>query len=114
MGYNFTTQWLKGSKNEAADALSRHPYHPPNQGDDLAEYEIDTSGGVVVKTQAPSIAELRASALTHENLQLQELRRHANDDAVYRALKDTILSGFPNQKSSLHLKACILECKGQP
>ena len=106
MGYNFTTQWLKGSKNEAADALSRHPYHSPNQGDDLAEYEIDASGGVVVTTQAPSIAELRASALTHENLHLQELRRYANDDTVYRALKDTILSGFPNQKSSLpdHLK----------
>ena len=107
MGYNFTTQWLKGSKNEAADALSRHPYHPPNQGDDLAEYEIDTSGGVVVTTQAPLIAELRASALTHENFHLQELRRHANDDTVYQTLKDTILSGFPNQKSSLpdHLKA---------
>ena len=101
MGYNFTAQWLKGSKNEAADTLSHHPYHPANVGDDLAEYEIDTNDGVVTTTQALSIAELRASALTHENLHLQELQRHANDDAVYQALKGTILSGFPNQKSSL-------------
>ena len=25
MGYNFTTQWTKGSKHHAPDALSRHP-----------------------------------------------------------------------------------------
>lgn len=58
MGYNFTAQWLKGANNEAGDALSRHPYHPPNQGDDLAEYEIDTNDGMVITTQALSIAEL--------------------------------------------------------
>ena len=106
MGYNFTAQWLKGANNEAGDALSRHPYHPPNQGDDLAEYEIDTNDGMVITTQALSIAELRASALIHENLHLQELQKHANNDAIYQALKGTILSGFPNQKSSLpeHLK----------
>lgn len=73
MGYNFTAQWLKGANNEAGDALSRHPYHPPNQGDDLAEYEIDTNDGMVITTQALSIAELRASASIHENLHLQEL-----------------------------------------
>ena len=58
MGYNFTAQWLKGANNEAADALSRHPYHPPNQGDDLAKYEIDTNDGMIITTQASSIAEL--------------------------------------------------------
>ena len=76
------------------------------QGDDLAKYEIDTNDGMVITTQALSIAELWASASIHENLHLQELQRHANGDAIYQALKGTILSGFPNQKLSLpdHLK----------
>ena len=38
---------------------------------------------------------------------LQELRRHAGNDPIYQDLKEVILNGFPNQKSSLpdHLKA---------
>ena len=71
MGFKITAQWLKGSGNEAADALSRHPHHPPNEGDDLAEYEIDTNDNGVITTQALSIGELRPSATTHENLHLQ-------------------------------------------
>ena len=104
MAYNFTAQWLKGTNNEAADALSRHPYHSPNLGDDLAEYDIDTNGGPMIMTQALSIAQIRASTLNQmeqENLHLQELRRHANGDPVYQGLKDVILKGFPSQKSSL-------------
>ena len=42
---------------------------------------------------------MRASTLEQENLQLQELRRHANEDQVYQALKDAIKNGFPNQKA---------------
>lgn len=42
MAYNFTTQWLKGKNNYAADALSRHPHQAPNADDNLTEHEIDT------------------------------------------------------------------------
>jgi hypothetical protein len=34
MGYKFTAELLKGANNEAADALSRHPYQQPADGDD--------------------------------------------------------------------------------
>ena len=72
MGYNFTAQLLKGTNNEAADTLSCHLHHPPNQGDDLAECEIDTNDSVIITTQLLSTAGIQASALDHENLCLQE------------------------------------------
>ena len=104
MGYKFTAQWLKGANNEAADALSRHPYQQPADGDDLAEHEIDTHHSQAAVYGAPSIAQLRSSTLPpseEENLQLQELRQHADQDQDYEALKSVITEGFPNQKSSL-------------
>ena len=93
MAYNFTSQWLKEAKNEAADALSRHPHHSPGQGDDLAEYDIDTNDGLMIASQALSIAELRTYILHQmelENLRLQELRQYTKDDPVYHALKEVI------------------------
>ena len=66
MAYNFTAQWLKGANNQAADALSHHPHSPLNQGDDLAEYEIDTKNGQAITSQALSIAQLRLSRLNQE------------------------------------------------
>ena len=61
MAYNFTAQWFKGAK--AADALSRHPHHSPNQGDNLHEYEIDASDDQITTNQALSVAEMRTSTL---------------------------------------------------
>lgn len=54
MAYNFTALWLKGILNCAADALSRHPFNEPSEGDDLAEYDINSK-------KALSIAQIRAS-----------------------------------------------------
>ena len=59
MSYHFMAQWLKGIKNEAANVLSRYPYLPPAAGDDLAEYEVDTSENPMMITgQAFSIAQI--------------------------------------------------------
>ena len=106
MAYNFTAQWLKGANNQAADPLSRHPHSPPNHGDDLAEYEIDTKNGQAITSQALSIAQLRLSRVNQEE-QENLLRRHAKEDPVYQNLKEVIVNGFPSQKSSLpdHLKS---------
>ena len=101
MAYNFTAQWLKGTQNEAADALSCHPYRLPSVGDDLAEYDTD---GNLMSTLAPSITHIRASVSDPsdmESLHLHELRKHVAEDQEYQALKEIILGGFPNQKASL-------------
>ena len=101
MAYNFTAQWLKGTRNEAADALSRHPCGTPSVGDDLAEYETDCN---LLPSLAPSVTQIRISASHQqdtESLRLHELRRHAADDREYQTLKKTIISGFPNDKACL-------------
>ena len=104
MGYNFTTQWLKGVDNGAADALSRHPHQQPADGDDLAEHETDTHHSQATPCPGLSITQIRISTLLpsdQENLHLQELRRHAAQDQVYQTLKLVITEGFPNTKTSL-------------
>ena len=104
MGYNFTTQWLKGTDNQAADALSRHPHMQPADGDDLAEQETDTHHHQAATYPAMSITQIRMSAVLpseQENLHLQELRLHAEQDQSYQTLKSIITEGFPDQKTSL-------------
>ena len=104
MGHNFTAQWLKGAKNEAADALSRHPYQAPHKGDDLAELDVTSAFNPAGTEKAPSISEIRASTtdkLERENLHLLEVRKHAADDREYQSLKDVVVTGFPSMKSLL-------------
>ena len=42
MAYNFTAEWIKGRKNDAADALLCNSVSDPENGDTLAE--LDTNG----------------------------------------------------------------------
>ena len=58
MNYNFTAMWIKGIKNDAADALSRHPCQSPNQGDELAEYDVSLNSSQEIDTQASSISQM--------------------------------------------------------
>ena len=39
MAYNFMTEWVKGTKNDASDALSRNPVTDPLPEDSLAELD---------------------------------------------------------------------------
>ena len=76
MNYNFTAMWIKGLKNDAADALSRHPCQSPSQGDELAEYDVSLNSSQEIDTQASSISQMLQSATDPadlENLHLQEL-----------------------------------------
>ena len=80
MAYNFTAQWLKSTRNKAADALSHHPCSTPSTADDLTEYETDCN---LVPSMAPSVTQIRIFTSLQqdiESLHLHELRRHAADD----------------------------------
>lgn len=95
MAYNYTAQWLKGSKNDAPDALSRHPLHDPQTADALAELDINDNPEM-------SLTEIRAiSNNHHESLRLQELRKHAEQDEQYQSLRQFILDGFPTHRRQL-------------
>ena len=52
MAYNFTIEWVKGTKNDAPDSLSRNPVTDPSPEDSLAE--LDT-----LSQPALSITEIR-------------------------------------------------------
>ena len=102
--YNFTAKWIKGSTNEAADALSRHPCQQPCPDDELAEADVALSTSQERCRQAPSITQIRMDALEetdHENLRIQELWEQAETDQEYQDLKKQIKQGFPNKKGSL-------------
>ena len=95
MGYSFTAQWLKGTLNNAPDALSRNPVNDPSPQDLLAETELDYS-------LAPSPAEIRAITTTDpETTRIQNLKQMAEVDPVYQKLKHYIISGFPTHRQQL-------------
>ena len=77
MGYNFKAHWVKGSKNDAPDALACHPVQDPKMTDTLVELDIHDDPDM-------PIAEIRAISDQHnESLRLQELCKHAEQDEQY-------------------------------
>ena len=90
MGYNFTAQWLKGSNNGAADALSRHPYQQPADGDDLAEQEIDAHHHQAATCH---FAQIRTSTLTSSKYE-KSSGNILNKMHHTKALKSSIIEGF--------------------
>ena len=97
MSYNFTTKWLKGSKNDALNALSHSPVSDPEPTDTLAELDANDQAEMSI-----IIAELRAlHGEAHVNPHLQDLWQQAEQDEEYQQLHQIILQGFPNHHSQL-------------
>ena len=94
IGYTFTATWLKGTLNNAPDALSRNSTADPQPEEALAESEID-------EITAISAGEIRAITSTEEPLCITELRKVANNDPEYQKLKSYITSGFPRHRRQL-------------
>ena len=92
MAYNFTAEWLKGTKNDAPDALSHNPVSDPESHELLAELDVDNNPDM-------SLAEVRS--ITNESLRLQQLHEHSEQDPEYQQLKNFILNGFPSHRSQL-------------
>ena len=74
MAYNFTAEWVKGTKNGAPDALSRNPVTDPSLEDTLAKLDILSQPDL-------TIMEIRILTST-EPLphRLDDLRQHAQED----------------------------------
>ena len=95
MAYNFTAEWVKGTKNSAPDALSRNPVTDPSPEDTLAELDILSQPDL-------TIMEIRILTST-EPLphRLDDLRQHAQEDTEYQQLQQFILHGFPQHRNQL-------------
>jgi len=95
MTYNFTTEWVKGTKNDTPDALSRNPVIDPSPEDSLAELDI-------LSQPARSFAEIRTLAQTESMpYHLKHLRKHTQEDTEYQKLQHFILHGFPTHHNQL-------------
>ena len=96
MTFNFAAEWCKGAKNQAPDALSHSPIGEPQLTEMLAEQDEYSKPDL-------SISELRAFTNdgAQESVRLQNLRKHAEEDHEYQALKAVILKGFPDHKMML-------------
>lgn len=81
MGYTFTATWMKGTLNNAPDALSHNPTADPQPEEALVESEID-------QLTATSAAEIRAVTSTGESLCIIDLRNVA--DPEYQKLKSYV------------------------
>lgn len=95
MAYNFTAQWVKGTLNNAPDALSRNPTSDPQPHELMAECTPHTN-------PEPSIAEIRAACGDHlDSLRLQDLRKYADADQEYQQIQQYVRNGFPQHRHQL-------------
>ena len=94
MAYNFTAKWLKGKENSMADSLSRHPTEDPKRGDDLAEYDLDTSH-TVNSVHAPPCC-IQSDLYGSKNRRHRSTRRPFETESALNDLKrpqNSLLAG---------------------
>ena len=68
MAYNFTSDWLKGTRNKVSDALLHHSCSTLSTGDDLAQYVTDSNLVPSCKTGWPIVLDMgwnKAQKLTN-------------------------------------------------
>ena len=95
MPYNFTAEWIKGTLNQAPDALSRYPVSDPLPQDSLGEQDHSN-------TSELSCAEIRAILVPGEDsIRIEALRECAAEDEEYQQLLKIILEGFPKHRGNL-------------
>lgn len=92
MRFSFKAFWLKSKDNAAADALSRAPLDKPAEEDIFLEGDEHRT------------ALLFAMNVSQLDPRLEEVAEAAKQDEEYCELRETILSGFPNEKAGLSLR----------
>ena len=95
ISYNLTAQWIKGTMNNAPDALSRYPISDPAPHEQLAEF--DHQGN-----PEPSIAAMRVTAMDKsDSIRLEDLRKMADTDQEYQQLLHLVRNGFPEHRHQI-------------
>ena len=94
MAYNFTAEWVKGTKNDTPDTLSRNPVTDPSPDNNLAKLDTFSQPDL-------SITEIRTFTST-EPLPycLDGLKKSAQEDTECKQLQ-YFLHGFLNCRNQL-------------
>lgn len=99
----FRTKWIKGTDNVEADSLSRNPCAQAKPVD-----ELDELNNIYVAHLSiccfENIAQINQTTTPIRDQRLQEVMEASQTDPEYVALKATIMTGFPNEKSGMEEK----------
>ena len=93
--YRFKARWVPGKENVDADALSRAPVDKAVPEDELAE------GVTSFSPRLALICAIEGSDETVIDPAIEKVKQAAAADPIMVQLKETILSGFPNDKCNL-------------
>lgn len=89
-GYIVTATWRPGAEMVVVDTFSRYPVSQPTEGDLEGEEEMEDFA-----------QQFTVSAIEHEDLTLKNVKIEAGRDPVIRKLTETIMGGFPKNRSDL-------------
>ncbi|KAK3858508.1 hypothetical protein Pcinc_035305 [Petrolisthes cinctipes] len=107
-GYNITPQGYtadsrKGSSHFAPDALSRSPVEDCADGESGSDNEVDTQDPLhtVVSAALNAVCEDGTRLAPLKDQTLEKIRAASEKDLEYQALKERIVSGFPEHRHDL-------------
>lgn len=98
--YSFTARWQSGKSHFISDALSRAPSQDPTAEDDDVVTEEDPLHATVEATLR-AVCEEGTQLAPLQDQTLAKVRAAASRDAEYAALRDVIITGFPEHRKDM-------------
>ncbi|KAK3868203.1 hypothetical protein Pcinc_026391 [Petrolisthes cinctipes] len=101
--YSYTACWQKGSSHFAPDALSRSPVEDCADDESGSDNEVDTQYPLhtVVSAALNAVCEDGTRLAPLKDQTLEKIRAASEKDLEYQALKERIVSGFPEHRHDL-------------
>ena len=96
--FSFHAHWVAGKENVEADALSRSPVNQPTEADLLGEGPTSYTARKAVVNM---IAEWSGTKKGTTDITLESIKATAALDRDLQDLREVIMNGFPNEKTSL-------------
>ena len=99
--YQFTAEWISGSKHSVPDALSRAPVEQPSAEDAEVEEELNHHLRRTVTSTINAVTRDGTRFTPLSDTPLSQVRAAAQHDDEYQKLKATIITGFPGTKGEV-------------
>ena len=106
LAYSFTCSWQSCKTHCIPDALSRAPVDHPTTEDEEAEEEVTHQLHSVITYSLTQLDPNGVRVSPIEDPTLAGVRAAAHTDPEYTALCESVLNGFPSQRSDLAPSLC--------
>ena len=101
LAYSFNATWQSGKTHCIPDALSRAPVDYPTTEDEEAEQDVSHQVHSIIARSVTQLDPNGARISPIEDATLSRVRNAARADPGYMELCETVLRGFPPQRSDL-------------